>query len=169
MQDFHTVITACTLLERAGGVKLHRSLHRDNVKFLALGRWRGTLQQEDIPYPFIKLSDTLDFIGVSLQDTFMKTRKVNCDIIEKHVSDTVNPWRGGKFQSIVERGHSVNCYGYSKAWFRCASIPLRRESEAKLYTVAWGWMLHNCFQTPAASVLHRSPKDGGLGLYYVNI
>ena len=49
-------------------------------------KWRGTLQQEDIPYPFIKLSDTLDFIGVSLQDTFMKTRKVNCDIIEKRVS-----------------------------------------------------------------------------------
>ena len=75
MQDFHTVITACTLLERARGVKLHRSLHRDKVKFLALRRWRGTLQQEDIPYPFSKL--TLDFIGVSLQDTFMKTRKVN--------------------------------------------------------------------------------------------
>ena len=30
-------------------------------------------------------------------------------------------------------------------------------------------MLQDCFQSPVAPVLHRSPKEGGLGLYSVNI
>ena len=136
MNDFYVVISGCTLLERASGVRLHRSLHRDKVKFLPLGRWRGTLEQEDIPYPFIKLTDSLDFIGVTLMATFTKTRQANCEVIERRVSETVNPWRGGKFQDIVERGHSVNCYGFSKAFFRCASIPLRRESEGRVQSSA---------------------------------
>ena len=165
MQEFYIVIHACTLLERAGGVKLHRSLHRDKVRFLALGRWKGTLQQEDIPFPFIKLSEQLDFIGVTLTATFMQTRRLNCEVIEKRVCDTVNAWRGGKFMSIVERGHSVNTYAFSKAVFRCSSIPLRAETEARVHGVARVWMMQDCYEKPAATVLHRAPEDGGLGLY----
>ena len=164
MQEFNTVIFSCTLLERAGGVRLHRSIHRDKVKFLALGRWKGTLQQEDIPFNFIKLSESLDFIGVNLCATFSKTRQSNCEIVERRVSDTVNPWRGGKFMSIVERGHSVNCYGFSKAFFKCASIPLRRETENRVHSVARTWILQDCFEKPSVKVLHRSSEHGGLGL-----
>ena len=53
-------------LELAAGVCLHRD--HDKVKFLPLSRWKGSLTQEDIPYPFIKLGDTdhLDFIGVEI-------------------------------------------------------------------------------------------------------
>ena len=167
MNDFFIVIEGCTLLEKASGVRLHRSLHRDKVKFLALGRWRGTLQQEDMPYPFIKLSDSLDFIGVTLMATFSKTRQINCEIIERRVSDTVNPWCGGKFQSIVERGHSVNCYAYSKAFFRCASIPLRKESERRVQSAARTWMFQDCFEKPSALVMHRDPEAGGLGLFSI--
>jgi hypothetical protein len=49
MQKIQLVDNACALLERASGVKLHRDPSAGNVKFLALGRWRGTLSQEDIP------------------------------------------------------------------------------------------------------------------------
>ena len=38
--------------------------------------------------------------------------------------------------------------------------PLRRDREARLYTVARGWMLQDCFQTPAAPVLHRGRGPG---------
>jgi hypothetical protein len=148
-------------------VKLHRSVTRDKVKFLALGRWRGTLTQQDMPFEFIKLTDQLDFCGVSFLHTFAKTRQVNCDMVEKRVQDTVNPWRGGKFLPIVERGHSVNVYGYSKAFFRCHSIPLRRGSEARLLTMARSWMLQDTFPTPSRLVLHRTAEAGGLGLQAV--
>ena len=167
MNEFSIVIHACTLLERAGCVKLHPSIHRDKVTFLALGRWKGTLQQEDIPFPFIKLSDQLDFIGVTLAATFVQTRKVNCEIIKRRVYNTVNPWRGGKFMSVVERGHSVNMYSNLKLFFRCTTIPLRRETEASLHSTARVRLLQDFYEKLAAIVLHRAPEDGGLGLYSI--
>ena len=121
---FLLVINACSLLERAAGVKLHRDPASGKVKFLPLGRWQGTLQQEDMPHQFIRLSDSLDFIGVVLKSTFTQTRKVNCEIVEKRVSDTVGPWKGGNFMDIVMRGHSANCYALSKVSFKSCSIHL---------------------------------------------
>ena len=56
MQEFFLVDQACALLERAPGVKLHRDPAAGKVKFLALGRWRGVLTQEDIPHQYIQLS-----------------------------------------------------------------------------------------------------------------
>ena len=123
MQEFHLVISACSLLEKAAGVKLHRDPSSGKVKFLPLGRWQNTLQQEDIPYQFIRLSDSLDFISVVLKSSFIQTRKVNCDLVEERVRNTVGPWRGGKFMDIVLRSFSANCHALSKVMFKCFSIP----------------------------------------------
>ena len=57
MAEFELVDKACTLLERASGVKLHRNPDSGKVKFLALGRWRGTITQEDLPHQY--MSDCL--------------------------------------------------------------------------------------------------------------
>ena len=40
MQEFNTVIDACSLLERASGVKLHRDPTSGKVKFMPLSHWR---------------------------------------------------------------------------------------------------------------------------------
>ena len=71
MQEFLMVDQACSMLERASGVKLHRDPTAGKVKFLALGRWRGTLTQEDLPHQYVLLSDHLDFVGVELRATFI--------------------------------------------------------------------------------------------------
>ena len=78
MAEFSLVDRACTLLERASGVKLHRNPDSGKVKFLALGRWRGTLVQEDLPHQYVRLSDHLDFIGVELRSTFTQTLGTYC-------------------------------------------------------------------------------------------
>ena len=65
MAAFTLVDNACTMLEKASGVGLHRDPSVGKVKFLALGKWQGILQQDHIPYNYIKLSDHLDFLGVS--------------------------------------------------------------------------------------------------------
>ena len=49
MQEFYLVDRACCLLERASGVKLDRNPDSGKVKFLALGRWHGTLSHEELP------------------------------------------------------------------------------------------------------------------------
>ena len=43
MNEFMIVDQECSILERASGVKLHRDPSAGKVKFLPLGRWKGTL------------------------------------------------------------------------------------------------------------------------------
>ena len=74
MSEFKLVDTASLLFEKASGCELHRDPTSGKVKFLPLGRWRGTLQQEDIPLPYIALSDHLDMLGVVLKATHAQTQ-----------------------------------------------------------------------------------------------
>ena len=167
MNDFFIVIGGCSLLERASGVRLHRDPASGKVTFLPLCRWRGTLQQEDIPFNFIQLTKELAFVGVTLTSSFISTRKINCDTIESRVKSTIEPWKGGKFMDCVLRAHSVNCHGLSKAWFKCSSIPLRSVSATNLTKYARAWMFQDFFIKPSGLVLHRDIAHGGLGMQEV--
>ena len=75
MQEFLLVDQTCSLLERAFVVKLHRDPSEGKVKFLPLGRWRGSLSQEDLPHQYMQLSDHLDFVckpGRSMVTSFRR-------------------------------------------------------------------------------------------------
>ena len=79
MNEFSVVDQGSALFEAASGCILHRDPASGKVKFLPLGRWKGTLTREDLPVNFIVLSEHLDMVGVKLMASFQKTRKVNCD------------------------------------------------------------------------------------------
>ena len=65
MNEFHTIDRGAALFEAASGCALHRDPLSGKVKFLPLGRWKGNLQQEDLPVNYIALSDHLDMVGVN--------------------------------------------------------------------------------------------------------
>ena len=79
MQEFITVDKGSALFESASGCKLHRDPASGKVKFLPLGRWKGTLTMEDLPVKYILISEHLDMVGVKLKASFIQTRKVNFD------------------------------------------------------------------------------------------
>jgi hypothetical protein len=83
MEEFSLVNDASALFEAASGCLLHREPASQKCKFLPLGRWRRTLQQEDLPRAcqYMVLSDHLDMVGVQLKATWTQTRKANCDIV----------------------------------------------------------------------------------------
>ena len=64
MAEFFLVDRACRLFEESSGCRMHRDPNSNKCKILALGRWKGTLQQEDIPLPYLKLTIHLDYLGV---------------------------------------------------------------------------------------------------------
>ena len=103
MGEFSTIDKACTLFEKSSGCKLHRDPAAGKCKFMALGRWKGTLQQEDIPLRYLVLSDSLEMVGVELKSSWTQTRKVNGDIVQSRVSNTVNSWKAGKFMDLTSR------------------------------------------------------------------
>ena len=125
MQEFILVDKTMALFEKSSGCKMHRDPSSGKCKFLALGRWRGTLSQEDLPCNFFSLSDHLDMLGVTLKATYTTTRKANGGELQEKIKNVVGPWRAGKFMPLTMRPHSLNCYAFSKLWHKCSNIDLR--------------------------------------------
>ena len=97
MNEFSVVDRGSALFEAASGCVLHRDPASGKVKFLPLGRWKGTLAQEDLPVNYIALSEHLDMVGVKLLATYHKNRKVNCDKLMDKGNNTFGVWKVGKF------------------------------------------------------------------------
>ena len=110
MAEFLLVDKACSLFEKSSGCRLHRSPDNNKCKFLALGRWKGVLQQEDIPLPYLKVADHLDYLGVELHADYTKTRKANREALQKKVKDQVISWKSGKFLALTSRLWSLNSW-----------------------------------------------------------
>ena len=163
MNEFSVVDRGSALFEAASGYQLHRNPGK--VKFLPLGRWKGTLTREDLPVGYIKLSDHLDMGGGGkLLATYQKTRKVNCDDLLDKVKNTIGPWKGGTFMPLTSRPHSVNTYCLSKLMFGCSSINLRVCDLTKISSNIKSWLYADQLEKPEELVLFRSRKQGGLGL-----
>ena len=167
MQEFTLIDQGSALFESASGCILHRDPTSGKVKFLPLGRWRGTLQQEDLPVNYIVLSEHLDMVGVQLKATYTQTRKINCDKLQEKVSNTVGPWKGGKFMPLTQRSFSLNSYCMSKLWFRCGSVDLRVIDIKKITSDIKSWLFADQLEYPEEMVLHRTRWVGGLGLLNV--
>ena len=139
------------------------------VKFLPLGRWRGSLTQEDLPHQYVQLSDHLDFVGVELRATFQQTRKVNGEQLQERVKNTVGPWKAGRFMPLTLRPYSANTYALSKVWFKCSSVNLRNQDIDSITSQVKSWLYQDCLEKPSELVLYRHSLVGGLGLFHVKI
>ena len=127
LNEFSIADERAGLFERSAGTRLHRDPHSNKCKFLPLplGKWRMKLEQEDIPTPYMRLTDTLDMVGVQLCSTWTKTRGKNGEILQKKLSSLLGSWRTGKFMPLLLRPLSANTFALSKVWFRCATVNLR--------------------------------------------
>ena len=66
MAEFAVVDQAAALFEQSSGNQLHRDPVKGKCKVLLLGRWIGTVEQENIGFPHLKITDSLAFVGVHL-------------------------------------------------------------------------------------------------------
>ena len=164
MHEFTVVDTGSSIFEKASGCILHRDPLSGKVKFLPLGRWRGSLQQEDLPVQYVVLSEHLDMVGVQLKATYTQSRKVNCDSLLEKVSNIVGSWKGGKFMPLTMRPSSLNTYCCSKIWFKCSSIDLRVGDISKITSNIKSWLFADQLEYPEDFVIYRPRKFGGLGL-----
>ena len=166
MEEFSLVNDASALFEGASGCRLHRDPASQKCKFLPLGRWRRTLQQEDLPRAcqYMILSDHLDMVGVQLRATWTQTRKANCDIIQQRVTSIINSWKSGKFMPLIIRPWSINSYVLSKVWFRCGSVDMRAGDISAINSSLKSWLYADLYEKPAETVMCRPASYGGLGV-----
>ena len=104
MEEISLVIEECTKLELASGVQLHRDPESGKVKILLLGDWRTNVSQEDIPFPFIRISPFLDCVGVKLYDNLFLTRQMNSELLVSKVTSMINTWK-----MVPAHGHVRPC------------------------------------------------------------
>ena len=167
MEEFRLVDKASNLFEKASGCVLHRDPSSGKCKVLLLGRWRGTVQQEDIPVNYVMISDHLDMVGVELKATNTQTRMANGDELVLRVKNKVGPWQGGRFMPLSQRPWSLNNYALSKTYYRCNSVDLRVKDISAITSKVKAWLYMDQFEKPEDIVLYRPPSHGGLGLDHV--
>ena len=155
MNEFTIINTACTLFEKSSGCRLHRDTAAGKCKFLPLGRWKGTLQQEDIHLNYMLLSDSLDMVGVVLKAGWVQTRKANGDLIQDKVSKTINSWKSGKFMDLTSRPWSLNTYVLSKVWFKCHTVDLRVMDTSNITSKIKSWLFQDQLEKPQEMILKR--------------
>ena len=169
MAEFYIVDQACSLFEKSSGCLLHRDPAAGKCKFLALGRWKGTLQQEDIPLRYMILSQSLEMVGVELKASWLQTRKANGDIMQARVSNTINAWKSGKFMDLSCRPWSLNNFALSKVWFRCHSVDIRVMDITSITSKIKSWLFQDQMEKPEEMILFRPTLMGGLGLHNVKL
>ena len=164
MEEFRLVDQASLLFEKASGCVLHRNPTSGKCKVLLLGRWRGTVQQEDIPVNYVMISDHLDMVGVELKATSTQTRMANGDELVERVKNKVGPWLSGKFMPITQRPWSLNNYALSKVYYRCNSVDLRVKDLNAITSKIKSWLFKDQFEKPEDIITYRPASEGGLGL-----
>ena len=150
--------------ERSSGCKMHRDPASDKCKFLPLGGWRNTLQQEDVPFPFFRISEHLDMLGVTLKATFTDTRGANGDELVNIMRHTVGPWRAGRHMELNMRPHLINSTACSKMYHRCTTVGIRVGDITNITSLIKSWLYADMLEKPSPLALHRQPVAGGLGL-----
>ena len=167
MAEFATVERAAQLFEQSSGNKLHRDPLKRKCKVLLLGRWIGTVEQEDIGFPHLKITDSLAFVGVHLQASWQKSRKQNNDELLDRAKKKIAAWKSGKFLPLVCRPFSLNTYALSRVWFRTHSVDLRVGDISTLSSLCKSYLYQDMLEKPSELVLFRKVDQGGLGLHNV--
>ena len=165
--EFLLVERVMTIFELSSGCQMHRTPGSTKCKFLPLGKWRKSLTQDMVPFDFFTLSDHLDFLGVTLMATYSSTRRANGEILKERVRNTIGPWKGGRFMPMNLRAHSVNCFAYSKLYYRCNVIDPRVEDVKYFTSQAKSFIYADMLEKPQEEALYRGVMEGGLGLFNI--
>ena len=127
------------------------------------------VEQEDIGFPHLKITDSLAFVGVHLQASWQKTRKENNDELIERVKTRINSWKAGKFLPLVCRPFSINSYALSRVWFRTHSVDLRVGDVNTMTSLSKSYVYQDMLEKPSELILHRKVEQGGLGLHHIKI
>ena len=164
LNEFLIADKGASLFEHAAGTRLHRDPQSNKCKFLPLGRWRHELTQDMIPTPYMRITDTLDMIGVQLCALWSVTRRKNGEMVRQKVQKICGSWRAGKFLPLTQRPFSINTFALSKIWFRVSSVNLRESDFKSIDSSIKKWLYSDLFFKPEVMVLFRKVKQGGLAL-----
>ena len=87
--------------------------------------------------------------------------------MKKTIRDQMASWKAGKFLPLSSRPWSLNCYSFSKLWYKTSCLDIRAGDTDAITSSAKGWLYQDMLIKPQEMMLYRSPDFGGLGLFNV--
>ena len=70
---------------------------------------------------------------------------------------------------LTQRSFSISTFSLLKLWFRAPTINFREGDVKKINSQIKSWLFYDQLEYPEEIILHRSRKQGGLGLINVRI
>jgi hypothetical protein len=168
IDEIMIVVEQCRELVQSSGVRLHRSADSGKCKLLPVGSWVNNVSQEDIPFDFICLTDTIICVGVRLCSNYFLSRTKNNDLVTEKINILTNIWRSGRHMGLVDRAHALNSKILAKIWHQASSLPIRNQDTDNITRIVKGWLLADCYNKKISDIIvYNSPEKGGLGLFHV--
>ena len=165
-EEFHIVDHSLHLFEEASGCRLHRNPSSGKCNILTLGQW-ARWKQEDVPLNYVRLTDSLNFLGVQLSRNASKTRRINGEILTTTVKTKIASFKAGRFFPLICRPYAANMYVMSKLCYKAAILDLRCKDLRAIQSSIKSWIFQDMLLKPRESILHRDAVDGGMGLLHV--
>ena len=101
IDEFLVADKGAELFEKSAGTLLHRDPTTNKCKFLPLGKWRKKLRQCDIPTDYMRITDTLEMVGVELCCSWAKSRQKNGMALRSKLDRICGAWRSGIFMNLT--------------------------------------------------------------------
>ena len=109
-EEFFILDECLKVFEEASGCKFHRDPNSQKCKVMPIGPWKKWLTQENVPLPFLKVSDHLEILGAKFYESWSKTRNNIGENLVEIVKRKANKWSGGRFYELLQKPHIVNTW-----------------------------------------------------------
>ena len=162
VEEFKTVDSCLVLFEKASGCEFHRDPNSQKCKVTPFGKWKQWLTQDNVPLPFLLVTETLEILGVKIFESYSDTRRdFGSKMVEK-IETISNIWKGGRFYDFLLRPHVVNTYLFSNVWHKGSVIELLCEHSDKIQSLGNKYVFRGCYFSPERVVNYLDKSDGGL-------
>ena len=162
VEEFQIVDSCLVLFEKASGCEFHRDPNSQKCKVTPFGKWKQWLTQENVPLPFLLVTETLEILGVKIFESYSDTRRdFGSKMVEK-IEAISNKWKGGRFYDFLLRPHVVNTYLFSNVWHKGSVIELLCEHSDKIQSLGNNYIFRGCYFRPEKVVNYLDKRDGGL-------
>ena len=167
VDEFFTVDSCLKLFESASGCKFHRNPLTQKCKVTLFGPWKQKFNQENIPLPFLQVTDHLDILGVSIYENWRKTQKENGSKIVNKVNRVADKWKGGRFYDYLLRPHIVNTYLYSNVWYAASVVDFQLGHLDEIQKKGNHYVHADCFLKPQNVANYLPRNQMGLGIVHI--
>ena len=155
------------LFEKARGCKFHRDPLSLKCRITPLGKWKEWLTQDNVPLPFHQISHHLEVLGVTIFESWSKTRQTAGEILKKKIKNIRDAWRGGRFYDFLLRPHTVNTYMFSNVWHQASCINMLCCNMEKIQSEGNDYVYADCYMRPEKAVNYLKKHVGGLDINHV--